>query len=523
MSISVAKLLSYLKQNVESSCPDPMKEVIGLGDISCIGSETDIHLLYTGDYSEMNNLKYVGPVNLLLYADTTIPADEFKKGNNIIAVSSKAVYRSIICKIQRELADDLYIGECSAHFLSLVQNSSNVQDVVNYGYELLQNPILAVDISFDFVACAGTDSLDDEPVWQYTIVNGFMPSDYLDCLMKYDYEAGESWEDPSKLLILEEKAQSFMKHDQIAARIMQDKRAIGYVKLLEKNKPISELDKKILVLLSRYISIILLKTVNTHSLSYSITEEFLMYILINSTKNREHIESRQNLFGIKLYDNLQVITIQMKDNPPMTDQKFFLLKKFKKYFERNNVILINNYIVVLYDTKMSSGTFSESEMEKFKSILDENNCQANVSFPFRNLKDLYYHYEQTMFCIKVRQILNSTETIVRYEDIIEYHMIIHFSELINLNFIIHPKVLKLMEHDKENSSDYVETLFTYLRNQQDLSKTAKAMFVHYNTMKYRLNRIVTMTDIDFNNDREVFMLAISERILTVKRMTSDKN
>ena len=97
-------------------------------------------------------------------------------------------------------------------------------------------------------------------------------------------------------------------------------------------------------------------------------------------------------------------------------------------------------------------------------------------------------------------------------------MLIHFSGMTNLDFLIHPIVRRLQEIDRENSSNYLETLFTYIRHSQDLSQTAQAMFVHYNTLRYRISRIVEFTDIDFSNARTIFLISISERILNIQDM-----
>ena len=51
------------------------------------------------------------------------------------------------------------------------------------------------------------------------------------------------------------------------------------------------------------------------------------------------------------------------------------------------------------------------------------------------------------------------------------------------------------------------------------------MFIHYNTLRYRINRITELTGIDFKNARTIFLISISERILNIQDMqrVSEKN
>lgn len=55
------------------------------------------------------------------------------------------------------------------------------------------------------------------------------------------------------------------------------------------------------------------------------------------------------------------------------------------------------------------------------------------------------------------------------------------------DFVLHA-IGPLIEHDRRQGSDLVETLSTWLRN-RNIAKAARQMFVHYNTFKNRLERI----------------------------------
>ena len=53
-----------------------------------------------------------------------------------------------------------------------------------------------------------------------------------------------------------------------------------------------------------------------------------------------------------------------------------------------------------------------------------------------------------------------------------------------------PETLKkLYLYDDEHKGELITTLQMYLRNNQSIKKTADAMFVHYRTISYRLEKI----------------------------------
>lgn len=67
---------------------------------------------------------------------------------------------------------------------------------------------------------------------------------------------------------------------------------------------------------------------------------------------------------------------------------------------------------------------------------------------------------------------------------------------------------KLFHYKKQQRQELILTLSTYLDRNQNLTKTASELFVHYKTAAYRIERISAITGIDFNNPNEVLAVRI---------------
>ncbi len=74
---------------------------------------------------------------------------------------------------------------------------------------------------------------------------------------------------------------------------------------------------------------------------------------------------------------------------------------------------------------------------------------------------------------------------------------------------------KLLHYKKQQRQELILTLNTYLDRNQNLTKTAQELFIHYKTAAYRIDRIVKITGIDMNNASEVLAVRIG---LIVHRM-----
>lgn len=67
---------------------------------------------------------------------------------------------------------------------------------------------------------------------------------------------------------------------------------------------------------------------------------------------------------------------------------------------------------------------------------------------------------------------------------------------------------KLLHYKKQQRQELILTLNTYLDRNQNLTKTAQELFIHYKTASYRIDRIVKITGIDMNNASEVLAVRI---------------
>ena len=68
--------------------------------------------------------------------------------------------------------------------------------------------------------------------------------------------------------------------------------------------------------------------------------------------------------------------------------------------------------------------------------------------------------------------------------------------------------------------DLIITLKSYLKNNQNLSKTAQELYVHYKTAAYRIEKIARITGMDFDNANEMLAVRIG---LVVCKMIENYN
>lgn len=74
---------------------------------------------------------------------------------------------------------------------------------------------------------------------------------------------------------------------------------------------------------------------------------------------------------------------------------------------------------------------------------------------------------------------------------------------------LHPAVLRLREYDARKGSCLFETLACYLSCGKKAGRTAEKLYIHRNTLQYRLEKILDLTQLDFDDEQEIFYLRLS--------------
>lgn len=86
-----------------------------------------------------------------------------------------------------------------------------------------------------------------------------------------------------------------------------------------------------------------------------------------------------------------------------------------------------------------------------------------------------------------------------FGDIGSYQMLFYVEDKAKLRVLRDRFLKKLNEADKDSSSQLMDTLREYLTQDGNMMQTSKKLFIHRNTLQYRLERIKSITDFDIED------------------------
>ena len=137
---------------------------------------------------------------------------------------------------------------------------------------------------------------------------------------------------------------------------------------------------------------------------------------------------------------------------------------------------------------------------------------------YQRLKESYHEASRAIKYIDIIRLVtgDKNKSVVHYSNLGFFQIFGEIDDVTELERYIPETLKKLYLYDDEHKGELITTLQMYLRNKQSTRKTADAMFVHYRTISYRLEKIKQISGINFDNANEV--LAVSNGLIIYKML-----
>lgn len=178
---------------------------------------------------------------------------------------------------------------------------------------------------------------------------------------------------------------------------------------------------------------------------------------INAIKEWTALRYKENLLAILSFDKENVIEIELKH----------LINKIK-----NND---KDFIIGISNTYANISSTPKCIMEAITSCDSYNILKKNV---------------------------------IRYNELGVYKLLIPLKSTPEIIDFYKSVALPILEYDKKYNSNLFDTAVNFVENDGDYDETAKAMFLHKNTIRYRINKIMEILNVDKLRFYEELSIAI---------------
>lgn len=255
---------------------------------------------------------------------------------------------------------------------------------------------------------------------------------------------------------------------------------------------------------------------------------YILEQLIHSTY--ESFSSDQAKINFPEKADHQYIVAQLYIKDPLVTFQEIGERKMRLFRLINREIATFPYKTLLQDRNMEitmmftmPSSFDEEQvfqqLEKlFEKIirLSKKNFQLSLSAGLGQavdkLKDVRLSYGNARRCVEFLQSTHQEEVILNYHQLGSYRLFLK-TERSELTEYVDSVLGTILRYDQDHEADLLLTLKVYLESNQNMAESAKTLFVHVNTVKYRLETVKKILKMKKLTGRKVFEIQLGMYIL----------
>jgi len=175
------------------------------------------------------------------------------------------------------------------------------------------------------------------------------------------------------------------------------------------------------------------------------------------------------------------------------------------------LISLKNKWYVLYEEGYAVIT-DGSDIIKWESLVaasEKKDVLIGVSDVFSNLKNIKKNFRDAQYALRYSTINGATSGIVKYNDFKLSHLIAMAGEHLDLSIYTSNYIDEIEQYDIKNNSEYLNTLRAFLKYNRNIDEISKKLFIHKNTVLYRIRRLEELFQIDLQNIYQISSLVCS--------------
>ncbi len=184
------------------------------------------------------------------------------------------------------------------------------------------------------------------------------------------------------------------------------------------------------------------------------------------------------------------------------------------FFEQNNAIF-----GLIPANAIADGEYGEKKTLVF---IEEMHLCVGISNCFRDLYMLRTYYRQAEAAIENGRIYRPDGNLYRFSEFILSEMIANSLDGVPVDTYFPDGFRELVEHDKNSSISYLETLSVFLDENMSYAKAARRLYIHRSTLIERLCRIENDLSLDLNDPDQRLLIQIILKALNIEKIIKER-
>ena len=305
-----------------------------------------------------------------------------------------------------------------------------------------------------------------------------------------------------------------------------------YLVITEINEELTELDFVGLENAVNSLQYLLMRSVTEESIAKKYHED-LGYRLLNGLLTNTEEADVATVLGLSKKDKLRVVTCRVVSrgntdgilSDEQTEVTEKILNEVIQHLSEKYIYCGTDRIVYIHKTDDEENELDfrkrmENMQQKIQIDLNREDTELDVLIGIgkcvKSYHDLKESFKDSKIALKyidvIRKIMGDKDkAVVDSSNLGFFKAFVEMNDKEQLYSYIPESLRKLYKFEVNKKGDLINTLECFLNNNQSMNITSKVMYVHYRTVVYRLQKIVEISGMNFDNPTE--MLAVRNGLI----------
>ncbi|HVL86150.1 MAG TPA: helix-turn-helix domain-containing protein [Pseudonocardia sp.] len=239
--------------------------------------------------------------------------------------------------------------------------------------------------------------------------------------------------------------------------------------------------------------------------------------LLNGT-DEESALTRAVALGYDLQRPHRVLVVEGRGRSRDTDQLFQAVRHAARDEPAGSLLVARGtQVVLLADVeadweRLRAGVLRElGGGEQSGNGSREVRARIGVGEVCERVAEFPRSYRQARLALRLLAVAEWEDRAVRFDDLGIYRLLVGIDDPGEVERFVQRWIGALLDYDRQRGANLVRTLSHYLDRGGSYEATARALIVHRNTLKYRLQRIRQITGLDLSDPETCFNLQLATR------------
>lgn len=465
---------------------------------SSLGEYSD-NTLYIGQMSQLRESP-VAPLNFLYWGE---PPSHGAFLNSNHAEIEPNDFPAVFNRLKQKFTNALKEKSEYADMLTMILNGKSLSAILDAATQRTQNAFVVLDISGKLLAHSTFFDVND-PLWIRSVTDGYCSYEFMNHIKQIRFKKASPKTPEAFVSVCEENQTTYL-----CSKILSDDALLGYVFMFENGTPIDKKCREIITAISRVACELITRSQESSDLRINLYHSVMLDMLAGI--DPEHANVRIQVSELSFPKQMCVLNVRPSYYCGEHYIKDVLQKRLREFIANPPPVYYKGGMVLIAPLN-ESRQMEPDFQEKLKELAKNEHLQIGVSNGFSNAFHLAAYYAQSEDALRFAQHENVEGDLFYYHDYAFLGLLNSLPHDLNPRQYCHPALDLLRKYDLENQMSLYQTLKAYAETGLNQHKTAEKLFLHRNTLRYRLQRIEEITGIDFKEPESLFQLMYSFKL-----------